>query len=89
MGSPPQCMFGQVSTSARCVPDIDCVGAWSVCQHDCDDKVFNISVQQSGSGSHCESADGVTDICEQGDGECIGTCVNDCQCGWGFCTDIA
>ena len=61
-------------SSATGIEDIDCVGEWSVCQEDCTDKSYSVTIAQSGSGSVCRASDGSTAVCSPGDGACPSEC---------------
>lgn len=50
--------------------DRDCAGFWSSCGGDCSDRVYSISVHQSGGGQECLAADGDTRACLPGEGLC-------------------
>jgi hypothetical protein len=86
-GDQPSCTQGTLSAAPTCAPDIDCVGSWSTCLVDCADKVFTVTTAQSGSGSHCEAADGGTMACERGAGACVGDCLTNSRCNHGTCTN--
>ena len=38
-----------------CPPDIDCAGSWSLCDAECGDRNYTITMAQSGRGSRCAS----------------------------------
>jgi len=58
------------SSKPTSVPDVNCLGSWSVCNGECDDIVFTVQTSQSGKGSHCEAKAGDTRPCMAGDGDC-------------------
>ena len=64
-------------------PDIDCIGEWSTCTQDCSDKIYNISVFQSGKGRDCDYEDGDIDECNPGDDDC----PRDCDGEWSPCDE--
>jgi len=84
---------GDLSESQDCNTDpcplnTDCIGSWSTCTADCIDKIYTVTTPQSGTGTECEAADGATEACLPGDGECPINCTytepdpSDCtECG--------
>ena len=88
IGIQPNCILGQLSAPATCVPDVDCHGSWPTCRRNCADIVYNITTEQSGSGLRCPSKDGDTATCAHGDGNCTGECDSSCECGWGECEEV-
>eukprot|EP01052_Picozoa_sp_SAG31_P015991 SAG31_NODE_1043_length_10184_cov_2.174517_7_plen_1477_part_00 len=76
VGEQPKCTDGILKAdSGACEENVDCVGNWTVCQEDCADKQFYISVETSGSGARCEAANGTNATCWGGDGDCTGVCT--------------
>ena len=49
---------------------MDCIGAWSVCSSDCSDRTYTVSTAATEGGAECPVADGATEACLPGDGEC-------------------
>jgi hypothetical protein len=75
------CEYGEGS----CEAPIDCEGSWSVCQEDCGNKRFMISVRASAGGQPCTARDGDTASCTAGEGECPPD--HDCEGEWSTCTN--
>eukprot|EP01051_Picozoa_sp_SAG22_P003797 SAG22_NODE_189_length_15756_cov_32.074344_2_plen_1862_part_00 len=71
-GHQEQCAAGEGSCSpAR----VNCVGAFTECDASCADKLYVVQTEQSGTGVHCEHADGHAEPCAAGEG----LCPRDCQ----------
>ena len=83
-GMQPSCDSGIITSSVVCIEDIDCVGGWSSCQEDCENRVFTVAVHQGGGGAPCEYADNESAECLPGDDSCPPDI--DCQGVWSACT---
>jgi hypothetical protein len=73
-GSGTACAAEHYDTSACTAGDgecpvVNCVGEWSACGSDCDDKTYTVSVAADG-GTACAAADGATGTCAPGEGAC-------------------
>ena len=78
-GSEAACAAGE----GACPPDVDCVGSYSSCDYLCE-KVYTVSVPQSGNGTDCVALDSSTAQCSPGEGACpAGSCVG----SWSSCLD--
>ena len=78
-GSEAECAAGE----GACPPNVDCVGSYSACDALCE-KVYSVSVPQSGNGTDCVAADNSTAQCSPGEGACpAGSCVG----SWSSCLD--
>ena len=76
-GSAAECAAGE----GACPPNVDCVGSYSTCDSFCE-KVYTVSVLQSGNGTDCVAANGSTAQCSPGEGACpAGSCVG----SWSSC----
>eukprot|EP01046_Picozoa_sp_COSAG06_P070968 COSAG06_NODE_20088_length_809_cov_1.354930_1_plen_245_part_01 len=73
------CEYGEGS----CEAPIDCEGSWSVCQEDCSDKVFSVSMPASGRGGQCQTEDGQRAPCHPGEGACPQNI--ECEGAWSEC----
>ena len=51
------------------------MGSWSTCAADCSDITFTIQTAAAGGGDECETTDGATASCADGDGDCAEGCV--------------
>ena len=59
----------------------NCVGAWSVCEDGCADKVYLITTAVSGNGLRCPTAHGGTAPCAPGEGACVTAVITVCPTG--------
>ena len=68
------------------IPDIDCVGSWSVCTaayEGATERQLTETTAQSGNGASCRAASS----CEPGEGDCAGGGQHvDCAGSWSACT---
>ena len=80
-GQQPSCRTGVLTSSVVCSENVDCEGSWQDCALDCADKLFIVSVEQSGNGAACPFSNATGAMCEIGDGACRGTCLDDADCG--------
>ena len=68
-----------------CPENRDCVGSWSTCGANCFDRVYTVSIAQSGNGAACPAAAGATRACNAGEGSCPVE-EGDCVGSWSSCS---
>ena len=78
-GATAPCVAGQ----GECPLDINCIGQWSICGSDCDNKTYTVDIEQSGQGASCPAAHGDTMWCNAGEGQCPPDI--DCVGAWSHC----
>jgi hypothetical protein len=64
-GATAQCDAGE----GDCPPNTDCEGSWSACTEACE-KSYLVTQPQQGQGAQCQIANGATNSCTAGEGEC-------------------
>ena len=74
-GATASCAAGE----GNCPPNKACVGYWSSCDANCNDKVYTITVQPSGSGPACLVSHGATQACVPGEGTFALLVLNSCS----------
>ena len=64
---------GQCSPGQDLCPVGSCQGSWSICQADCGNKTYSVTVPATGGGASCPAIDGASDdeFCIKNDKFCI------------------